>query len=436
MRITKGAFSLALEPGLPIYKKPVPRKYRARLLDLDGVAALRAELKRLAVDPGGVYIMQTKGISKLLLLEHISSKAANIIKQEALARGGDLAVSWKVADFDPEPTDVLLMGSLTFYRVLVEKLSRQHVYDLQHIGREIDKVLTAAAPGYRAVTLQERRALQLPGRELELGRHTYIMGILNLTDDSFSDDGLGRQVDAALARARQMVADGADIIDIGGESSERRDHEPLTAAEELAAVLPVVRLLRDELPETVISIDTWKAPVAAACLEAGAQLINDVGAMRRDPAMRQVIAASGAPIVVMHSQDDTHYEDIMSDIYRFFCEVLEEAAAAGIREEQVVIDAGFGFGKSVHQDLLVTRRLRELTSFGRPILHAPSRKRTIGRVLGFPDTVEERIFGTAAAVAVGIQNGADIVRVHDVQAMARLARMTDALVRGYDGPDE
>lgn len=427
---------MALEPGLPNHKKPVPRKYRARLLDLPDVAALRAELKRLKVDPGGVYIMQTKGVGKLMLLEGVSPKAANIIKQEALARGGDLAVSWTVADFDPEPTDVLLMGSLTFYRVLVEKLLRQSVYDLQHIGREIDKVLTEAVSGYRAVTLQQRRFLQLPGRELELGRQTYIMGILNLTEDSFSDDGLGHQVDRALERARRMFADGAQIIDVGGESSERRDHQPLTAAEELAAVLPVVRLLRRELPEVVISVDTWKSAVAAACLEAGGQMINDVSAMRRDPDMRRVAAESGAPIVVMHSGESTEYREIMSDIYRFFCEVMEEAARAGVREEQIILDAGFGFGKSVHQDLLVTRRLREFTSLGRPLLHAPSRKRTIGRVLGYPDTIEERLPGTAAAVAVGIQNGADIVRVHDVLEMARLARMTDALVRGYDGPDE
>ena len=427
---------MALKPGLPNDRKPVPRKYRARLLDLPDVASLRAELKRLDVDPGGVYIMQTKGISKLLLLEGIPTKAANIIKQEALARCGDAAVSWKVADFDPEPTDILLLGSLTFYRVLVEKLLRQPVFDLKQVGREIDKVLTESVPGYRAVTLGQRPVLKLPGREMELGRQTYIMGILNLTDDSFSDDGLGRQVDKALTRARRMVADGAHIIDVGGESSERRDHQPISTEEELEAVLPVIRLLRQELPDVILSVDTWKARVAAACLEAGTHIINDVGAMRRDPGLRRVAAESGAPIVVMHSQETTQYGDILSDIYRFFAQVMEEAAAAGVREEQIILDAGFGFGKSVHQDLLVTRRLREFTSLGRPILHAPSRKRTIGRVLGCPDTVEERLLGTAAAVTIGIQNGADIVRVHDVLDMARCARMTDALVRGYDGPDE
>jgi dihydropteroate synthase len=158
--------------------------------------------------------------------------------------------------------------------------------------------------------------------------------------------------------------------------------------------------------------------------------------MRRDPDMKRVAADAGVPIVLMHSQDSTIYRDPLTDVIRWFYEALDEAVAAGVAETQIILDAGFGFGKSVQQDLLLTRRLRELTSFGRPILHAPSRKRTIGRVLGYPDTVEERIFGTAATVSVGIANGADLVRVHDVLDMARCCKMTDALVRGYGGPEE
>lgn len=152
--------------------------------------------------------------------------------------------------------------------------------------------------------------------------------------------------------------------------------------------------------------------------------------------MRKVAAETGVPIIAMHEQPTTEYKDIMGDIAAFFYAVIDDAVAAGVKPEQIILDAGFGFGKSVHQDLQVTRRLRELTTFGRPILHAPSRKRTIGRVLKFPDTVEERIFGTAATITIGIANGADMVRVHDVPDMVRCVRMTDALVRGYDGPDE
>lgn len=147
-------------------------------------------------------------------------------------------------------------------------------------------------------------------------------------------------------------------------------------------------------------------------------------------------AQTGVPIVLMHSQPTTEYSDLLTDVARFFFAAINEAVAAGVSEEQIILDAGFGFGKTVHQDLLLTRRLRELTGFGRPLLHAPSRKRSIGRVLGYPDTVEERLFGTAAAVSVGIANGADMVRVHDVLEMVRCCKLTDALVRGYDGPDE
>ena len=270
----------------------------------------------------------------------------------------------------------------------------------------------------------------------EWGRRTYVMGILNVTPDSFSKDGLDRDVEAAVARARQMAAEGADVIDVGGESSRARDHEGVAASEEIERVVPVIERLRHDVPGVLISVDTWKAAVAAAALDAGANLINDVGAMRQDPDMRDVAAGYGAPIVVMHGRPVSNDRDVVEDVKRFFAEVLEEAERAGVRADQVILDAGFSMNKSVYQDLACTRRLQELTGFGRPLLHAPSRKRTIGRVLGFPRTLPERIFGTAAAIAVGIANGADIVRVHDVLEMARCVRMADALVRGYAGPDE
>ena len=270
----------------------------------------------------------------------------------------------------------------------------------------------------------------------EWGRRTYVMGILNVTPDSFSRDGVDRDVTAAVARGRRLAAEGADVIDVGGESSHARDHGPIGVQEEIERVVPVIRQLRQDLPDVLLSVDTWKAAVAAAALEAGANLINDVGAMRRDPEMRQVAAQYRAPIVVMHSQASTEYQDLVADVARFFQEVLDEGARAGVQAEQVLLDAGFGFGKSVYQDLECTRRLRELKRFGRPLLHAPSRKRTIGRVLGFPDTVAERLLGTAATVTVGIAHGADMVRVHDVLEMKRCVQMSDALLRGYSGPDE
>jgi dihydropteroate synthase len=441
--------------------------YLARLLDLDSLDGLKQEMNRVEVDKGGIPIMASKGVQRLILVEKIPTAAANCIKQEILARGGDLVTPWSASGFEAPFVDVIFIGNLTTLRSTISKLYRQSIYDLPVIADAIQQVIMHTTPGYLPVspkvsrqgvvveeTLEDlmggRIPLQpgsnraagrptlvpVPGRTWRFGEMTYVMGIVNATPDSFSDDGLDRDVDAARQRIARVVAEGAHIVDIGGESSEARDHSPIDAQDEIDRVIPLVRWTREQYPDVLVSIDTFKASVAEAALAAGAHLINDVGAMRRDPGMMRVAAAAGVPVVLMHSQASTVYQDLLSDVVRFFYEAINAAVAAGVREEQIILDTGFGFGKTVHQDLLLTRRLRELTGFGRPILHAPSRKRTIGRVLGCPDTVEERLPGTAAAVTVGIANGADIVRVHDVLDMVRCCQMSDALLRGYGGPDE
>ncbi|HWI64748.1 MAG TPA: dihydropteroate synthase [Symbiobacteriaceae bacterium] len=441
--------------------------YVARFMDLNTLPALQAEMRRLDVDPGGIPIMAAKGVLRLILVEQVPTAAANVIKQEILARGGDLVTPWTASGFEAPLVDVIFIGSVTTLRSTIAKLYRQTVYDLPQIADSVQQVLVHTTPGYLPVsprpsrqgvvveeTLEDlmggRIALepgthrapgrptlaQVPGHTWRFGELTYVMGIVNATPDSFSDDGLDRDQDAAMRRIEQVVAEGAHIVDIGGESSEARDHGPIAVQEEIGRVVPLIRWTRRNFPHVLVSVDTWKAAVAAAAVEAGAQIINDVGAMRRDPGMKRVAAESGLPVVLMHSQESTVYVDLVSDVARFFHTAMAEALAAGVREEQIILDAGFGFGKTVHQDLALTRRLRELTGFGRPLLHAPSRKRTIGRVLGYPNTVEERLPGTAATVSIGIANGADIVRVHDVLDMVRCCKMTDALVRGYAGPDE
>lgn len=442
-------------------------RFRARLLDLTTWEDFNREMRRIEVDKGGIPIMAAKGVYRSIFVEQVPTTTANVVKQEILARGGDCATPWAAAGFAWEYVDIILMGNMTTYRSLIAKLYRQTAFHLREFATALQEVLERTTPGWlpvpssvakQGLILAEEamddlaggriapprggRAQALPtlvpvpGHEWRFGQQTYVMGILNTTPDSFSDDGLDRDQEAALNRARALAEAGAHIIDVGGESSEARDHGPIAVQDEIDRVVPVIRWIRQELPHVIVSVDTWKAKVAEAAVAAGAQIINDVGAMRRDPAMRQVAAETGVPIIVMHDQPTTQYRDIMTDIARFFYDVADEAIAAGAKEEQLILDAGFGFGKSVHQDLEVTRRLRELTTFGRPLLHAPSRKRTIGRVLGFPNTVEERIFGTAATITLGIANGADIVRVHDVLDMTRCVQMTDALVRGYNGPGE
>jgi dihydropteroate synthase len=265
---------------------------------------------------------------------------------------------------------------------------------------------------------------------LEWGRKTWVMAILNVTPDSFSGDGLlGREEDA-VARALAAEAAGADLLDVGGEST-RPGHQPVGEADELARVVPVINALAERV-SIPISIDTSKAAVAEAALAAGATIVNDVRGLTADPELAAVVARSGAPVVVMHDVRPDGRGDLLTSVLRELSRRLDRALAAGIAWEQIIIDPGFGFGKDWRQNLTLLRRLEELTVLGRPILSGTSRKGTIGRVLGTPP--DERVEGTAATVALAIAGGADIVRVHDVQAMVRVARMTDAVVRGV--PDD
>jgi len=263
------------------------------------------------------------------------------------------------------------------------------------------------------------------------GRKTHVMAILNLTPDSFSGDGLVADPDTALARALDAVAAGADLLDVGGEST-RPGATPVTATEEIARVVPLIRALAGRV-DVPIAVDTSKAAVAAAALAAGATLINDVRGLQADPELAAVAARAGVPVVVMHDQVPDDRGDLLASIVGELSRRLDRALAAGIAWEQLIIDPGFGFGKGPRENLELLRRLGELRVLGRPILAGTSRKGTIGRVLGLPP--DERVEGTAATVALAIAGGADIVRVHDVRAMVRVARMTDAVVRGFDFED-
>ena len=269
----------------------------------------------------------------------------------------------------------------------------------------------------------------IAGREFTWGARTFIMGIVNVTPDSFSGDGLALDAVAAVRQALQMREDGADIIDVGGEST-RPGAEELPAQEEMRRILPVVERLAKEL-DIPISVDTYKAEVARAALDAGAHMINDIHGFRRQPEIARVASEAGVPAVAMHNQRGRDFHDTIGDIAAGLLESLRIAREAGLPEERVIVDPGFGFGWTVEQNLEMLRRLSELRILGRPILAGTSRKSTIGAVLGdLP--VEQRIEGTAASVAIAIARGADIVRVHDVREMARVVRVADAVIRGRD----
>ncbi len=284
-----------------------------------------------------------------------------------------------------------------------------------------------------------------PPTGFKWGDHTYIMGILNVTPDSFSGDGvITKQEDViarAVAQAKQFVADGADIIDIGGEST-RPGSTPVDAAEEMGRVIPVIKAVRQSV-DIPISIDSYRASVAEAALEAGADWLNDIWGLRMDADMAILAAQANCPLVLMHNRSKpkdavqeeklggrfvgVNYDNLIADIKRELQESVEIALKAGVREAQIILDPGIGFGKTVAQNLQLLNQIDQFKPMGFPILIGPSRKSFIGYTLDL--SPDQRIEGTAAAVAIGIARGADIVRVHDVQAMARVARMTDAIVR-------
>ncbi len=262
------------------------------------------------------------------------------------------------------------------------------------------------------------------GRRFEWGSRTYIMGIINVTPDSFSGDGIGGDEERAVSRGIRMVSEGADMLDVGGEST-RPGHHPITAAEEIARTEAVVARLARETA-VPISIDTYKLEVADAAVAAGATILNDIWGLTRSPALAALAASSTCALVLMHNQDGTDYSgDVIDEIKRFLRVSIEAALAAGVPRERVIVDPGFGFGKTAEHNWVVMRRMEELRELGQPILIGTSRKSFIGKALDLP--VDERVEGTAATVTAAILRGADVVRVHDVREMTRVVQIADRM---------
>jgi dihydropteroate synthase len=270
-------------------------------------------------------------------------------------------------------------------------------------------------------------------RELDYSARTLVMGILNVTPDSFSDGGRFLDHEAAVQHALAQASDGADLIDVGGEST-RPGSDPVTASDEIDRVVPVVKRLAAELPPVPISIDTRKAEVAEAALDAGATIVNDVSA-GADPGMFEVARAAGAGIVLMHMkgepktmQEAPHYEDVVEEVRVYLAGRVRAAEEAGIERDRLCVDPGLGFGKTERHSLLLMKEIGALLDIGRPVLVGPSRKSFIGHVLGGAD-VTERVEGTVGAVAYMVSRGAHVVRVHDVREVARAVQVVDAIVR-------
>lgn len=394
--------------------------FNARVLELRSREEIGQEMKKIGVTSAGIQIMLKKADSQLVKIEGVGTKEANIIKQEMLSAGGDAATEKGTLDFSVEESDLILMGTTSQYEKLLSKLKIQP-FKCKQIATEVEEVLEN----------YEKRdfVLKLPNKEIPLDR-TLVMGVLNVTPDSFSDGGKFLEPDAAVNHGEEMAKQGADIVDIGGEST-RPLSDPVSVDEELRRVRPVVEELLQRI-EVPISIDTTHPEVAKEIVGLGAQMVNDVSGLR-DEHMISTVAELNVPVVIMHMlgtpktmQERPEYRDVMGEICRYLRTQVASAVEGGVSKEKIVVDPGIGFGKTVEHNLEIIRRLGELRSLGLPILIGTSRKSFIGKILDADET--ERLEGSLAAMASSILNGANIVRVHDVKESIRAVKIADAVV--------
>lgn len=370
--------------------------------------------KRGIVSPLAEQLAQY-GENMLIHLEGLTWEEAHFLRQTMQACGGEAIFSGHPGD----ELEALLLATRSQLELALQRLSNEE-HRMYAAAEEIREALAMREQ------LDRRRRLVCGPHVLPLGERTLVMGILNVTPDSFSDGGRYIDLDQAVAQARHMVEAGADLIDIGGEST-RPGSEPIDAAEELDRVLPIIRVLSTEL-QVPLSIDTYKAEVADRAVQAGAHIINDIWGAKRDKRMAEVAARHQVPIILMHNREDRNYQHFFANFVKDLRESVQIALQAGVRHDQIILDPGIGFAKSLEQNLETMRRLDDLVGLGFPVLLATSRKSMIGHVLDLP--VDERMEGTAATVALGVAKGCHMVRVHDVKEMKRVTTMMDAMVKG------
>ena len=378
--------------------------------------------RKIGVDPYGISAMAPKIQHFNILLSSQSCKVANILKQEMLSLGADAAVARGSVSCAVDATDVLLMGTLKQLAALVKKIEEQP-FGLAQMAREITGLLDNVA--------RNRYVLKTSRREIVLGERTLVMGILNVTPDSFSDGNIYFDQQKAIEHGLQMADEGADMIDIGGEST-RPGSKPVPESEEINRVVPIIEGLTRKL-DIPISVDTKKSSVAQKSIEAGAEIVNDISSLS-DEDMVLVVRKASAALILMHMRGTPEnmqsgnlvYDDLMGEILAYLHQGCCKAIAAGIDKDHLVADPGIGFGKTYEDNCRIIKKIGELKSLGLPLLIGASRKAFIGHVTGGKPA--ERIEGTAATVSAAIMNGCHIVRVHDVAAMKKVAAMTDAIV--------
>lgn len=390
--------------------------------------ALKGEITRLGVYRPSVSILADKGRVLALKVTDVRTPAANIIKQEMLAAGGDCATPGTAITCAVPRVDIILLGGRKQYDILLYKMRQMPYFGIPAVVAELERYLRKGPKG----------TLLADGRRLTYDRMA-VMGILNMTPDSFYAGSRRQGTDAVLAQAERMLADGAAILDIGGEST-RPGADPVTAEEERARVLPAVEQVKRRFPEAVVSVDTYRASLAREALAVGADIINDISAMQADPGMLQAVVDTGAPIILMHMrgvpknmQTQCQYDNVVQEVAASLDERARLLRDRGIGPDKIILDPGIGFAKDTPQNLALIQGLNALTGSEYPVLMAASRKTVIGQVLGgLPP--EERLEGTLAISAASVYAGAELVRVHDVRENVRLIRMLEAIRRaGQEG---
>lgn len=397
-----------------------------RTIKINNPEEASAIFRKIGVDPYGIDAMARKTININILLEKQPCKIANIIKQEMLSIGGDAAVARGSVACSTPVSDILMMGTLKQILTLAKKIEKQP-FGLNLIAREIFDILNNI--------YQSEYVWKTSRRKITLGRKTMVMGILNVTPDSFSDSGLFSSSQKAIEHGLAMADEGADIIDIGGEST-RPGSRSVGVKIELKRVLPVIEGLAKKI-KIPISVDTKKAEVARLAVDFGAEIINDISALNGDKNMAETIRKTRAAVILMHmrgkpknmQKGSLAYDNLMGEITDYLKQSSKKALNAGVEKDCIVIDPGIGFGKTPEDNYKIIKDLSELKALGMPVLIGTSRKSFIGKITG--GEPDERMEGTAATIAAAIMNGCHIIRVHDVAAMKKVAAVTDAIVHAW-----
>ncbi len=380
---------------------------------------INEEMEKIGVSPEGIEIMSKKSNFLKIRIDNIPLKGALILKQESLAVGMDCSLPYCAASLSCDSMSAILFGTEKQFKILIEKMKNQP-FKGKIIAEEVEECIK----NYR------KKEYKIIARDSKIKiPPVKIMGVLNITPDSFSDGGKFLNVDRAVEHVREMVRDGADIIDVGGESS-RPFSEPVSEEEEMRRIIPVIEELNDlKIP---ISVDTYKPRVAEEALKRGANIVNDIFALRRE-GMAEVIRDYDSAVILMHMKGEPRnmqlnpdYEDVISEIYGFLKERVEFARKKGIEEDKIIIDPGIGFGKRVEDNLKIIRNLNTFKSLGYPILIGTSRKSFIGKILNLD--INERLEGTIASNIVAVMNGASIIRIHDVKENLRAIKIAEKIM--------